>query len=585
MLTIAFIFMIFLRGIQSLLFKTKYFPPDTNLPLDHYRYIEKATKSDRYLKSYKISKLLGYGGYGVAFLAIKRQRYAHENIPSMVALKVSKDSLLDRIPKTPNENDLMEHSSGHSVLYRNMRMIKYLKSKRVPFVQTIQSFRQIIYLSEDLQIPQVYSLVSMDYGDKDNLLNFVEQYVELLPKSIEKVGRFKIRHDDGNLDTKMSLFKDILYVVLVSIHEMNKHGVIHGDIKPENIFMRRCELTSSKVCPIVGDWDLSYYYRRTKNDENYLRYTTNFRPPEMHYFSADGIYMIPEPYGYKYSGKEDVFALGMSMVEICFKMGLLRSPSVELDDILTGMIAPLTLPEAIEVLTTDSYHYVLQKRFTITVTNVIKSTFDQKERKIIHHVLHKLATYIHNLTKDSKDLRDFMKFYNNAGSFLKDSYVIKMSLIDRILPNEELMAVVQYSLPKYQADVFYNFYRLFKQLDPLTLMMQDRLTAEDALYRFLALFRAELPYEDHKSELAKDIKFYQFYDDVNFNFKIPEKSIIIHQNIKHVDISNDSIIRRSDCPMIYDNTMHDRCSEELAKSLVSFECLCWNYPPSNIDKI
>ncbi len=43
---------------------------------------------------------------------------------------------------------------------------------------------------------------------------------------------------------------------------MNKQGVIHGDIKPGNIFAKECDGPGIDICPVLGDWDLGYYFER-----------------------------------------------------------------------------------------------------------------------------------------------------------------------------------------------------------------------------------------------------------------------------------------------------------------------------------
>ena len=87
--------------------------------------------------------------------------------------------------------------------------------------------------------------------------------------------------------------------------------MIHGDIKPANIFMRSCNVGLTPYCPVIGDWDLAANYKQRLIPEIWARYTPGYRAPEMLYFGYDTYKknLVTGPTGYKYSGKEDIFAL------------------------------------------------------------------------------------------------------------------------------------------------------------------------------------------------------------------------------------------------------------------------------------
>jgi serine/threonine protein kinase len=118
----------------------------------------------------------------------------------------------------------------------------------------------------------IYNLQIMEYADMGTLRDFAAYIKE---KGLDKVAHLK----------------DMINKILISVHAFNKRGILHGDIKPDNVFVKRCGPDKGEFCPIMGDWDLGYYYREAPIVDQ-LRYSLQYRPLEMTYYIKNSNTMV-----------------------------------------------------------------------------------------------------------------------------------------------------------------------------------------------------------------------------------------------------------------------------------------------------
>ena len=125
------------------------------------------------------------------------------------------------------------------------------------------------------------------------------------------------------------------YQILKGIQHIHERGVIHRDLKPANIFIDGEENLK------IGDFNLATFLLSsgafTKSSSRQLSYqkrSVNIGTP---------LYLAPEQETSDYNHKVDIFALGLVLLELCFKYSTFH----ELYKVLVKIRTENDLPEEI----------------------------------------------------------------------------------------------------------------------------------------------------------------------------------------------------------------------------------------------
>lgn len=333
----TFIYFLLISNLSS--FKID-FAGNKHLPKSLIDDINSAFLSDSYYKDVTQvgNKSLGSGTYGVVLQMIKNGQSiavkigdAGKIVPPLTGTHVERLSLRDRdISNTQNAE----------------RFLNYLNSENVPFIHKAYTERlAVLYHSSEKEF-SLKSVWATEFGNLNSLKSLADQFrVQLYSlRSAEKPNFVKFIYKS---------IRVILYRLIYSLREVANRGIIQGDIKPHNIFMRTCRnpildgsrfeepedtmkrLFSSKddnftnLCPIVGDWDLGFY--RGAMPSMQIKYASLYRPPEMVFFSTQAIDLIQAPGIYNFSMKEDIFVTASSMIYVLKLIGLLVVETTKAD--------------------------------------------------------------------------------------------------------------------------------------------------------------------------------------------------------------------------------------------------------------
>ena len=297
--------------------------------------LKETLKDDPFFGDMKEVKSLGTGGYGVVLEMEKPGS-------GSVAVKISNEQVVDNLPPVIGEELLAADNALISNRVANLRFINYLQNRGVPFLPNSITDRNVVLfnpIDKTIEIKNLWAQELAGFGDLKQFC--VKRRAELKG---EKRVNFMI---------------NIMYKVLYAMDKVLKAGIMHGDIKPQNIFLKKCNEAADEynvneqfdeICPVIGDWDLGYYYDGFKED--FMAYTIEYRPPEMLFFNAeynkkDRNRMFIHNGGYVYSRKEDVFALGATFVNALRSLGInlkeLEKSRPHLAKLLEEMVYPIPL--------------------------------------------------------------------------------------------------------------------------------------------------------------------------------------------------------------------------------------------------
>ena len=124
------------------------------------------------------------------------------------------------------------------------------------------------------------------------------------------------------LNERIRLLPTVIIHTLKGLYHMHIRGLIHGDIKPNNILV---EYRPNKIFScVIADFGLSQQFscnpmQRKNNKITHMVYTANFRPPEI---------LRNE----RYTDKTDIWAMGMSYISYLKNENIIKNTenSVEL---------------------------------------------------------------------------------------------------------------------------------------------------------------------------------------------------------------------------------------------------------------
>ena len=260
---------------------------------------EQVIYGDRIMKGYNKIKLLGKGGYGIVWECKKNNSViiSNNNNDIYAVKQTSKKNVTSHL-----KEDILQISKNEINILKNLNEdIENTNCDLIPKIyETYEDSNDIWFSFEKGGI----SLASLAF----NIKGIFEKGERLY--QIQK-GEFLI-----NLFKNIEQFKFLVKKVIEGIDYINRKGIIHSDIKPENILVKyilnnenekSLEITSVKIV----DYGSAFYIN---NKSPLITNTPEYLCPEI---MTNNKEFIKEINNGKYINSIDMWSFGISLLELC----------------------------------------------------------------------------------------------------------------------------------------------------------------------------------------------------------------------------------------------------------------------------
>ena len=253
---------------------------------------------DRTMKGYKKIKILGKGGYGVVWLAkkiINDENDENKNMDYAVKQTSKKNA------PAHNKEDVLQIAKNEIDILTKLNQIENEEDKKCDLIpkiyETYEDNNDIWFSFEKGGL----SLSTLTF----NIKGIFEKGERLY--HIQK-GEFLLL-----LFKNISQFKLLIRKILEGIDYINKRGIIHSDIKPENILVQYTknndilEISSIKIV----DYGSAFYQ---SNKSPLISNTPEYLCPEI---MTNNKEYIKELNDGNYVNSIDIWSTGISILELC----------------------------------------------------------------------------------------------------------------------------------------------------------------------------------------------------------------------------------------------------------------------------
>ena len=253
---------------------------------------------DRTMKGYKKIKILGKGGYGVVWLAkkiINDENDENKNMDYAVKQTSKKNA------PAHNKEDVLQIAKNEIDILTKLNQIENEEDKKCDLIpkiyETYEDNNDIWFSFEKGGL----SLSTLTF----NIKGIFEKGERLY--HIQK-GEFLLL-----LFKNISQFKLLIRKILEGIDYINKRGIIHSDIKPENILVQYTknndilEISSIKIV----DYGSAFYQ---SNQSPLISNTPEYLCPEI---MTNNKEYIKELNNGNYINSIDIWSTGISILELC----------------------------------------------------------------------------------------------------------------------------------------------------------------------------------------------------------------------------------------------------------------------------
>ena len=282
---------------------------------------EKLIYGERIMKGYNKKKLLGKGGCGIVWLCtkIKDQNIYHDNKNASFGEEENNDSNVSFC-----EHEIIGEYAVKQTSKKNGAALMNLANENIITAKNEIKILCKLNLDENnIFIPKIY-----DYYEDNNDIwfSFEKGGISLsglcfkIKGEFEKGERIYLIQKGKflfSLFSTISQFKYLLKSLLSAIDYINKKGIIHSDIKPENILIEysgdsnenNFEITSIKII----DFGSAFY---VNNTATITSNTPEYLCPEITNPNKKFIKELKNN-NVKYLNCIDIWSLGITFLELC----------------------------------------------------------------------------------------------------------------------------------------------------------------------------------------------------------------------------------------------------------------------------
>lgn len=316
---------------------------------------------------YKIIKKLGQGGFGIAYKAY------HQSLQREVCIKEFFFS--DLCERARNSSDM-------TIISTSAEKIQLVTSFKKKFIKEAQRLAKF-------QHPNIVQV--MDNFDENNTAYFVMEYLE--GGSLEEL----LIHE-GTMTEQKAI--ETISPIINAMETVHKDGLLHLDIKPANIMLRK------NRTPVLIDFGISKYMELAGG------YTTT---------APVGIskgYAPLEQYG----GEMSDFSKATDIYSICatlYRMVTGVTPPEPLQIIVGRLKSPLEFNS----LLSEEFNKAILKGLSVRASDRQQSILELRQQLDIYH-LQNIKTKINKLDKYS-DIGKFVKGFSKVESNKKWGFIDK----------------------------------------------------------------------------------------------------------------------------------------------------------------
>lgn len=220
--------------------------------------------------------------------------------------QLSSSSLIERYGKPVEE--LRAGTLSEVFITEKNYAVKITKRQNV----TVKGFDNNLITTKELLPSELSSIVYPLCLNHPNIIKYFNVFVGTddisLVMRIYEGDVVDLLDIPGNVFHDMRLYKSLCFQMVSAVAYLTSRGILHGDIKPENILYQHVDANTIKF--VLADFDLAQSRNCQAKQKRYgVYYTLNYRPPE---------FLIPYD---RYDESADVWALGITLASI-YKHGL-----------------------------------------------------------------------------------------------------------------------------------------------------------------------------------------------------------------------------------------------------------------------
>ena len=270
---------------------------------------EKMLYGDRIMKGYTKIKLLGKGGYGIVWLCNKNLN-SNENDMNCYAIKQT----------SKKKNPEISHNLNNISIARNEIAVLNILNNNIANGIELNSSDDDNNNNCEL-IPKIYD----SYEDNNDIwLSFEKGGISLsnlcfkIKGEFEKGERIYLIQKGQFLEylfSDINHFKHLLKQLVIGINYINNKGIIHSDIKPENIlidFSQKGDCFKINSIKII-DYGSAFLYNEISSSTT--SNTPEYLCPEITVGNKKFIKDLSN--NIKYINAVDIWSLGITFLELC----------------------------------------------------------------------------------------------------------------------------------------------------------------------------------------------------------------------------------------------------------------------------
>lgn len=227
------------------------------------------------MNEYTITEVLGQGGFGITYIATAKVKFGNINTTAPFAIK--EFFLKEKCKRASDGITLVPMDNSFAKEVDESLKDFIIEGERIN--KLCQADEHIVNVNEVFTANNTAYFV-MEYIDGGNL----DEYVERKGKLSEKEA------------------KEIIFPIAEAIGKMHKERILHLDIKPENIMMKK--MSNGYLSPVIIDFGIAMHFnvlgKATVHSKNKF-YSAGYSPIEQ-YGSINS-----------FTTKVDVYALGATL--------------------------------------------------------------------------------------------------------------------------------------------------------------------------------------------------------------------------------------------------------------------------------